>query len=239
MTQKVPYLLIGNGRVATHFKHYLSLLNLAYLTWDRQLSISDLHAKILLAERILILISDNAIESFLQTHLQHKAEICLHFSGALNSQHCVGAHPLMSFTHQLYTLDIYQKIPFIIDENAPDFSFLMPGLPNQHVRLKKELKTKYHALCVLSGNFSCLLWQKLFTSLQQEFNFPSDIAHSYLQQLTQNLLTHPSTALTGPLTRGDKETIDHHIAILEGDPFQGIYQSFVTAYQQLQREKNE
>ena len=142
-----------------------------------------------------------------------------------------GAHPLMSFSKNLYGFDQYQSIPYILDHDAPAFESLFPGLPNQHVRLHKSSKAKYHALCVLSGNFSCLLWQKLFSCFEKEFNIPSAIAYPYLLQQTQNLLTDPKSALTGPLVRGDNYTIEKNIAALEQDPFQEVYRSFVACYQ--------
>jgi predicted short-subunit dehydrogenase-like oxidoreductase (DUF2520 family) len=151
------------------------------------------------------------------------------------SQQAYGAHPLLGLNSELYSLTQYQSIPFIIDHDTPPFTSLLPGLPNSHVRLHSTLKAKYHALCVLSGNFSCLLWQKLFASLEQEFHIPASIAYPYLQQQTQNLLSHPETALTGPLTRNDINTIENNLAALKDDPFQEVYQSFVTCYHQSKK----
>jgi predicted short-subunit dehydrogenase-like oxidoreductase (DUF2520 family) len=136
----------------------------------------------------------------------------------------------MSFNQSMYTRQQYQAMPFVIDHDAPSFETLLPGLPNTHFRLDKMQKAKYHALCVSSGNFSCLLWQKLFASLEQEFNLPRSIAYAYLQQQMQNLMHDAESALTGPLVRGDETTIAKNMAALEGDSFQAIYQSFVEYY---------
>jgi hypothetical protein len=143
----------------------------------------------------------------------------------------------MCFGKQLYTLSQYQSVPFIIDHDAPPFDELLPGLSNQHVILQKSLKPKYHALCVLGGNFSCMLWQKLFAGFETELNLPPSMAHAYLLQHTQNLLSDPESALTGPLVRRDANTILRNFAALDADPFQDIYQSFVSCYQQLSRGK--
>ena len=62
------------------------------------------------------------------------------------------------------------------------------------------------------------------------------IAHSYLLQQTTNLIANSSTALTGPLVRNDKATIEKNIAALAEDPFQEIYKSFVACYRKLQEE---
>ena len=123
-------------------------------------------------------------------------------------------------------VDIY----FILDRDAPDFADLLPGLPNAHARLDTAQKAKYHALCVMAGNFSCLLWQKLFDTLQSDFDIPATAAGPYLKQQTENLLADYQTALTGPLARGDTATIARNMAALKDDEFQAVYHAFVEAY---------
>jgi len=233
MRQVPAYLLIGNGRVSRHFQHYFSLLQIPCEVWQREQPVNKLQEYIQQATHILILISDKAIEPFIQAHLQTSKALHIHFSGSLISDKAYGTHPLMTFSSELYSLEQYQAIPFIVDHDAPDFKTLLPGLANTHVRLNKSLKAKYHALCVLSGNFSCLLWQKLFTSFSEELHLPPAIAHPYLLQQTKNLLSNPVEALTGPLLRDDQQTIQKNLNALANDPFQAVYQSFVSCYQHM------
>lgn len=235
MRQVPQYLLIGNGRVARHFQHYFSLLKLPFTTWHRRESHDKLRLFLSHASHILLLISDDAIEGFIAEHIKNSNSLCIHFSGSLISDHAYGAHPLTTFSEDLYDTDQYHAIPFILDEDAPAFELLLPGLPNQHARLPKSLKAKYHALCVLSGNFSCMLWQKLFSVFETEFHFPPSIAFPYLLQQTKNLISNNKTALTGPLVRNDVNTIEKNIAALHFDPFQEIYKSFISCYQQTKR----
>lgn len=235
---KPAYLIIGNGRVARHFHHYFQLLEIECAIWHRALTIDELTQKIQQATHILFLISDSAIDTFIETHLISKYPrtiTLIHFSGSLISKYAHGAHPLLGFNSETYSLEKYLQIPFVIDEDAPSFDTLLPGLPNQHVRLAKVLKAKYHALCVLSGNFSCLLWKKFFETLEAEFKIPAAIGHLYLKQQTENLIISPKTALTGPLVRGDQLTIEKNLRALENDPYQEIYKTFVTCYQQVQQ----
>jgi len=236
MRQVPRYLLIGNGRISRHFQHYFSLLQLPYSCWHRQQPIAQLEHELQHASHVLILIRDQAIEAYAATHLRHSPALRIHFSGSLITDQAFGAHPLSSFSESLWSLDQYQKVPFILDHDAPDFEKLLPGLPNPHVRLHKSFKPKYHALCVLSGNFTCLLWQKFFTHLTQEFHIPTAMAYPFLQQITQNLLLHPEKALTGPLVRNDVETIEKNLRALEADPYQEVYQSFVQCYQKMMEE---
>jgi len=236
MRQVPHYLIIGNGRVATHIKQYFSLLSLSYSTWHRSESYSLLNEVLTRATHVLLLISDRAIETFIDEHLHAFRGKRIHFSGALVTDKAYGLHPLMTFSDQLYNLEKYQSIPFVIDHDAPSFETLLPGLSNQHARLDKSLKEKYHAMCVLSGNFSCLLWQKFFNALENEFTLPASLSHYYLKQQTENLMMTPETAFTGPLVRGDQVTIEKNIAALENDAFQAVYKSFLTCYEKMKRE---
>ncbi len=187
------------------------------------------------ATHVLLLINDGAIETFAAQHLANSKAILIHFSGSLVSERIHGAHPLMTFSQHLYSLEDYQQIPFVVDHDAPDFATLLPGIPNQQVRLQKSLRPKYHALCVMSGNFSCILWQKFFRELESEFAIPHTIALPYMQRQTQNLSEHPMSALTGPLARGDEETIRKNLQALDADPFREIYESFVACYQEVKK----
>ncbi len=67
--RNVSYLLIGNGRVARHFQHYFSLLQLPFVTWQGSESPSLLREQIRHASHILLLISDDAIDSFIDAYL--------------------------------------------------------------------------------------------------------------------------------------------------------------------------
>ncbi len=234
MRQVPHYLIIGNGRLARHFSHYLTLLRIAHESWHRTLPLAHLTDAAKLSTHSLLLISDQAIEPFLEDHAGILPAITVHCSGSLVTQKAYGAHPLTTFTaNSLYELQQYKNIPFILDEDAPPFEELLPGLPNHHVRLKKIFKEKYHALCVLAGNFSCLLWKKLFDDFESQLNLSPNIAHVFLRQLTENLIHNPKSALTGPLVRKDQATIEKNIAALKEDPFGDVYESFVSCFKKI------
>src|SRR5262249_18259145 len=138
---------------------------------------------------ILLLINDDAIEFFIDQHPFLKEKLLVHFSGNLHTKLAYGTHPLSSFSDHFYTLETYQKIPFICDEGAPTFQILLPGLTNPHFTIPSHLKSFYHALCVLSGNFTTLLWQKFFTEFEKTFHIPKQQVYPYLEQVMKNLLT--------------------------------------------------
>lgn len=231
--RQVPYAILGAGRAAQHFCHYFTLLGIPYCQWSRQQNKSDLTKIIAQSERILILINDDVIEAFILENPRLRNKTLLHCSGRLISPLAFGAHPLTSFSKELYDLETYQKIPFILDQYCPAFAELFPGLSNPSYRISSELKNFYHSLCVLSGNFTCMLWQKFFTELENKFKLPKAVAFPYMRQIFTNL-QQDTIALTGPLVRGDQHTIAANLAALQDDPFQQVYQTFLEIFKKNQ-----
>lgn len=234
MEQVPAYLIVGNGRMARHVSFYFGEIGIPYTQWARKThSEEDLQLLLAEASHVLILISDNAIEPFIKDHSCLQGKTLIHFSGSLVTPLAHGVHPLMTFTDDLYGMEVYKKIPFVCDVNAPSFSKLFPKLTNLNHTLPAELKSRYHALCVMSNNFTTLLWQKFYSELEHTLNIPSKAIHPYLDQTLQNLKNHSTAALTGPLARKDKSTIDMNLKALENDPFQSIYKAFVEVYSTL------
>jgi predicted short-subunit dehydrogenase-like oxidoreductase (DUF2520 family) len=236
--RQVPhYLIIGRGRLAMHIEHYFGLLGILYSAWHRDLSLTTLYASVQNATHILLLINDDAIQGFIDQHLNTVTHAyIIHCSGRLNALHAIGAHPLMTFNRSLYGLTDYQAIPFVIEEEAPSFSILFPDFQNPSVRIAKKFKDKYHALCTLSGNLTCYLWQQLFDRFATELALPKEIAYPYLKQQMQNLLQDSSTALTGPLVRNDHKTIVAHLNVLQHDHLKAIYQGFIESFRESKKE---
>jgi predicted short-subunit dehydrogenase-like oxidoreductase (DUF2520 family) len=229
-----PYGILGDGRAARHTATYFSALGIPYLPWSRETAKRDTSLSLrTVAEAcdvLLVLLSDRAIEPFIQTHPELAGKTLIHFSGSLVTPLAYGMHPLMTFAAQTYPTETYEKMAFVCDDNAPAFHIIFPHLANRHFKVKPEKKALYHALCVMSGNFTTLLWQNLFSRFEDDLDLPRDIAEPYLERIAQNLLEAPERALTGPIARADLETIQRNLASLENDPFQKIYQAFVDAF---------
>jgi predicted short-subunit dehydrogenase-like oxidoreductase (DUF2520 family) len=233
--RQVPYLIIGNGRVAKHFCYYFRLINIPYHQWFRSNNSLSLNKIAKNCGRVLLLISDTAIENFIQENNILQKKILIHFSGQLTTKLAYGAHPLMTFSHSLYDLSVYQRIPFILEPGDLTFADLLPGLHNAHFVIPLQLKAFYHALCVLSGNFTCLLWQKFFSELQDTFHLPKEVGLIYLEQIFTNLRDDYRTSLTGPIVRDDKKTIAANLLALKDDPYQEVYRAFVEAHKSQSR----
>lgn len=216
------YLIIGAGKTATHLSHYFDLLKISHRTWSRK-STDSLPSLLTSQPTILLAVSDRAIAEFVKQNLAAYPGRVVHFSGAHEFPGTISMHPLISFGPTLFNLDFYQRIPFILTQGQlQDF---IPELQNPSWIIQPEQKAYYHALCVISGNFTTLLWQKMFLGLE-ELNLPTSLAYPYLQSIAQNLLNSSSQALTGPLARKDQNTVQSNLTALEKDPFQAVYLAF-------------
>ena len=228
-----PVGIVGNGRVARHFRHYFSILGIPFRTWSRQESPTLAPPDALGAcATVLLLIRDDAIVPFVEAWPALQQRRLVHCSGSLVTPYAAGAHPLMTFGPALYDAAEYRAIPFVIDRTETSLADLVPGLPNPWFTISQSERPYYHALCVMAGNFSMILWSKLFDEFEQRFGMPHSAAFPYLERVTANLVTDARHALTGPLSRGDAEAIAANLKALEGDPFHAVYAAFVRAYEQ-------
>lgn len=233
--KQYSYLIVGNGKLSKHFQHYFSLKNISYLIWTRKSkesfeSISK-HAK-----RILVLIKDDEIQKFISTNQDKitKDKIWIHCSGMLSTTLADSAHPLMTFTNELYDLVTYEKIPFITEKGRKNFKELFPDLSNPHYEIESDKKILYHAYCVLSGNFTTIMWQFFFDFLEKN-DIPKSAAYHYLRATTENLI-NSITPLTGPIQRNDKNVISEHLKSLNNLPIKNVYKSILTAYGKWNKE---
>lgn len=234
--RSIHYAILGGGRLARHMRHYLQLLDLPCSVWARQPdpqlnthlivdTTQRLHATVQDASHVLLLVADDAIASLPKRYPVLRGKTLVHFSGALGIPGIAGAHPLMTFGQDLYSLQAYQSIPFMLEQGLR-MSELLPGLPNPHSHLAVEHKAQYHALCVMAGNFPQILWQAVGQRFT-ELGLAEVMLEPYLRRVLDNFLANPGTALTGPLVRGDQGTLARNLQSLQGDALQPLYQSFV------------
>jgi 2-dehydropantoate 2-reductase len=227
-----PFGIVGDGRVARHFRHYFTLLGLPVRAWSRRAHDRPPPDALAGCDTVLILISDDAIVPFVEAWPALSEKRLVHFSGSLVTPFAEGAHPLTTFGPTLYDLATYRTIPFVLDEGGSPLADLLPGLPNPSFAIRSTERPYYHALCVLAGNFSTILWLKLFGELEQRLGIPASAAHPYLSRVAANLMNDGDGALTGPLVRGDAAAIGRNLRALAEDPFRDVYSAFARLYEQ-------
>lgn len=223
------YGLVGRGRLATHLAHYLEQEGCAPIRWHRGMA-STPDAAFAAPDTILLAISDDALQPFFEQHPFLRTHRVVHFSGSLSLDGIAGLHPLMTFGPHLYTLETYRSIPFIEERGGASFREVFPTLPNPSHTIAAAQKPLYHALCVLGGNFSTLLWAKALADFESRLGLPRESLLPFLQQVAINTAASGEQALTGSLARGDRGTVERDLRALEGDPFQPVFRTFVDVF---------
>lgn len=247
------YLLIGSGRLARHLKHYLQKIGLPLELWSRN---SDpefntespdyfpeaqerLERTAQYCNVFLLAVSDSALNEVyerLSPHAPSEAR-WVHFSGAYSDARFFGLHPLMTFGLELFDMEIYQRIPLIGDRSKEEFHAVFPQLENPYHVLAPDQRPLYHALCVMGGNFTHLLWWMVERAFREQLQLSPEVLHLYKAQVFAGALKDPERALTGPFVRGDWATVEAHLQCLSPQQLR-LYQEFFELFHALTESKS-
>lgn len=229
-----PILIVGSGRVAQHFCHYLQLKGHAFETWSRSKSNSSLDEIVSSFGLIFLAISDDALESVIEKiHTIQPSIQLVHFSGGRSFQSAVGIHPLMTFGHSLFEESFYDQIPLIIDHQDFQASWYK-DLPNPKMQIRPDQKSLYHGLCHLAGNYPKFLWMEITKIFESEFHMPSSVLFPFLQEILKQSLSENPDRNTGVFARQDVGTIQSHLQALDKiSHLKSAYEAFLNSYTTL------
>ncbi|MES2802171.1 MAG: DUF2520 domain-containing protein [Bdellovibrionota bacterium] len=230
-TEASNIIIIGHGRIAKHLIHWCSLLQKNPRVWHRadngHTEVNSLNLQNI--DYIWLAISDNALVSFYEESLKPilSGQKVVHFSGTVHHPEMISAHPLMTFSHELYDLTTYNKIYFGLT-GADSLSEALPGLSNPFFKIAASDKPLYHALCVAAGNLPQLLWSETQAQFV-DLKIPQEAVKNYVQQSLTNFFKQGSAAVTGPIVRNDTVTIAKNLSALEkvNWKLKNIYLSFL------------
>ena len=184
------------------------------------------------ADVVFITTPDGAIETVCR-HIAatggfRAGSIVLHCSGALPSTILAPArqagawigslHPLQSFAVPTLDRNPFAGIIVSVEGDGPALQAaeaLAADLNAHPQQILTEAKTLYHAAAVVASNYLVTLLDLAFGLLQRAGVAPRD-AHGVLRPLIDGTLANvarigPPAALTGPVARGDRETVAHHL----------------------------
>ena len=200
------------------------------------------------AELIFITTPDDTIASVAAETQWHRGQSVVHCSGALSVDILkpakklgarVGAfHPLQTFANVKQAIENMPGSTFAVEAEEPLLSTLKDmaiALDGHWIELKANDKVAYHAAAVIAGNYLVTI-AKLATDLWQSFNIPQSQATQALLPLIRGTIHNIDTVgipqcLTGPIARGDIETIKKHLNAL-----QKVAPALLSTYQELGRQ---
>ena len=146
-------------------------------------------------------------------------------------------HPLVPFSDPETSAELLRKAWIGIDgENAAkNASRRLAGhLGARTLEIPPGKKPAYHAAAVISSNFPVVL-ASVAGHLLHDIGIPDASAYQAVESLMAGALSNmkqalPDDALTGPVVRGDAETVAKHLRALQGhDAALEVYRSLSTA----------
>lgn len=188
-------------------------------------------SSILDSEIILLCVQDNKISGVLQSlgklKINISGKLFLHTSGILTSDVFLkikGKNILKGSMHPIQTFSrissrnecLLQDIYFGIEgDNVSKESIkkIIGKLGSKFIEIKKQDKAIYHSACVIASNYlitHIYFLDKLFSRVCDEVTLK--VFMPIINRTLENALKYGiPEALTGPITRDDKDTIECHI----------------------------
>lgn len=172
-------------------------------------------------------------EQLVQEHKAPLHSIFVHFSGVLTSDELKSASDLGYATVSLHPIKSFGNLKDNIQnikgtmcsyEGAAEFfdlfSKMISGIGGELFSIQKETKKNYHIGCVIASNYLVTIANMALQCFHQ-CEIPTQISKNIILTLMQSVLSNLSNsnsfpaALTGPLQRGDAQTIEKHISTLK------------------------
>jgi len=201
-----------------------------------------------LGNLIFICVPDREIEKVSKelssSELTWKGRYVFHCSGLLTSDalsslkeknaYVASFHPIQSFSQKKPIEDKFKGIYLGLegDKEALDLAKkIVEKLEAKYLIISKENKALYHTACTVASNFFVVLLD-IATELLKEAGISQELAFNSLFPLVKGTMENIEKygikkALTGPLVRGDLDTIHAHIKALKDKPEElKIYHQF-------------
>ncbi len=187
------------------------------------------------AQVVFIATPDEAIGDTCRDLVDHaglkRGTVVIHFSGVLpstvmSSARSAGAsigsmHPLQSFASKDMT-NAFQGIAFTIegDEAAREvMKGMVEALGATHILIETQNKSLYHAAAVMACNYLVTI-ENAAGQLMEEAGVERKHVFEILSPLIRGTLQNmervgTEAALTGPIARGDVQTVERHLRDIE------------------------
>lgn len=189
-----------------------------------------------------------------QYDYKEKSKIICHFSGSLSSDvflnrekkgfYACSFHPMYAFSDKFTSYKQLNQVMFTAEgdkEALAEVCPLLERLGNFVFVIEGKKKERYHAAASLISNMMIGLYQ-MGIDMLVDCGFSETEAKRLVKPLVegniQNLLyTSPEQALTGPIERGDVETVKKHLAQLT-DRERQVYSSLGRTLTEVAKRKN-
>ncbi|MCR5416158.1 MAG: DUF2520 domain-containing protein [Pseudobutyrivibrio sp.] len=217
---------------------------------------SNLEELIKESDLIFITVPDDAIGDIWDRirFMPIEGKYISHCSGSLSSKIFSGIEESGAFGFSVHPLlavsdrhNSYKELPtaiFTIEGDDNHLGELKTFLSDCHLRvtaISKEAKVRYHGAAVMASNLVVALIDSAATELRK-CGIDDDLINDALTPLVlnnvKNVLANGSIkALTGPIERGDINTVQKHLQVLDGLD-KDIYSTLSLKALEIARQKN-
>ena len=188
-------------------------------------------------------------------HQDISNRIICHFSGSLSSHVFSGReeagasgismHPMYAFSDKFHSYEQFHTVYLTLEGDPEAVAVMKPmweAIGHHVLTLKAEDKIKYHAAAAMASNEMLGLMQASLDILS-ECGFSEKDSMALLTPLVQGNIASMLekgcvNALTGPVERGDAQTVRKHLQALEGSKAGKIYQSLGSTMVELAKRRN-
>ena len=179
-------------------------------------------------------IQATAIKLSSSSNLMEESIAC-HFSGALSSEilysletkgcNTMSAHPMHSFAKPELSLSSFEGTFCAVEGDEKSQELMTPlliAIGAQTFILDSDKKSLYHSAGVIASNYLVTLCEQAKLNLVDsgiEQQTAIKIVTSLMEGTVQNIKAtlSPESSLTGPIKRGDSETVLSHMKSIPGD----------------------
>lgn len=183
-----------------------------------------------------------------------KGKMFCHLSGSLSSDvfsrieeygaYKISIHPMFAFSNKDSAYLQLNQISFTLEGDEYSVSVwkdIFSKLGNATVSISKEVKPKYHAAASILSNHVIAVLETGY-ELLAECGFSKEEARTFSEILVKDNISNviklgSMDALTGPVERGDVDTVCKHFAVLDESKKQ-LYQSCAKKLLQISKAKN-
>jgi predicted short-subunit dehydrogenase-like oxidoreductase (DUF2520 family) len=208
------------------------------------------------AAHVLIAVPDDAIGAVARTLADAGMHcgVVLHTSGARGPEAlealaaagvaCGTLHPLQTVANPEEGIRVLAGVAFAIDGDSAALAWaerLTEVLGGFGLHVAAESRLLYHAAGVMSSNYLVALIATA-VMLMRDTGMDEASARRALEPLARTSIENafrmgPVAALTGPIARGDAETVRGHLVALSGHPAEGLYRATGLATLEIARVK--
>lgn len=231
--------IIGSGNVATSLAHGLAAHGEVAQIYSRQLAhaqelataigcpdyTDDLNNLVPDADAYIIAVRDDVIADVIAA-VPDNGALWIHTSGSKTIDLFAGRRsrygvlwPMQSFTREMVvSLD---DVHFFVEANNEaamnDLMELGRMLSHHVIEADSDRRLQLHVASVFSCNFANHMWT-LAKEVLDEGGLPFDALKPLIRTTVDKLdKLSPAQSQTGPAIRHDKQVIDSHLAMLDGD----------------------